>query len=288
MKKLNTILLFCFFAIGLALLNAQDIVKVVPEYVLIDKDTGLGKLDEPLLVYRIMDGEIVKIGRVRIIKFQKGRTAAKIVLEETGYKIEVGDVVSIKRLDRMDISRVAKKMPAYRPQIKKPPETKESKKIKKKTMHAGLHIGRFIPAADMESRFKNSFTFGLSVKLIKTGRNTFSLDGDFHNLKTGTSTSDESKSSLMTVHITDHIRVGNQIHYDFGVGLYLWRESVTLTDQTFDENKSYWGVLLGFSADLSCLSELILSPCFRVHMYKTDKGWNGFATVGINIYLAVF
>jgi len=71
---------------------AQKIIKVVDQFVLIDTDQNIGNSNDVIIVQRMdIDDHIVNIGKIQIIKFVKGMTAAKVIHEYNGYKIKTGD-----------------------------------------------------------------------------------------------------------------------------------------------------------------------------------------------------
>jgi len=71
---------------------AQKIIKVVDQYVLIDTDKNIGKVNDIITVQRKdINQHIIDIGKIQIIKFSKGMTAAKIIFEYGNHKIKNGD-----------------------------------------------------------------------------------------------------------------------------------------------------------------------------------------------------
>jgi hypothetical protein len=45
------------------------------------------------------DSGVVQVGRIQIVKFQNGQTAARVTEEKDGYQIAVGDIVPISHID---------------------------------------------------------------------------------------------------------------------------------------------------------------------------------------------
>jgi len=74
---------------------AQTIIRVSPRYVLIDTDIGIGNIGDEVIIYRLINGENIPVGCVKIVKMQNGRTAAKIVEESKGYKIKKMDFIQV-------------------------------------------------------------------------------------------------------------------------------------------------------------------------------------------------
>jgi len=73
------------------LLQAQQVIKIIRPYVLID--TVVGTLNEPLDVVRFKGDDLAIVGSIRIITHRDGKTAAKIMNETSGFRIVVGDMV---------------------------------------------------------------------------------------------------------------------------------------------------------------------------------------------------
>jgi len=72
---------------------AQDIIKIVKNYVLIDTDQGIGELNQKIKVYRNIKNNEKQIGEIIILKFAQGKAACKILNYKKGYKLQVGDFV---------------------------------------------------------------------------------------------------------------------------------------------------------------------------------------------------
>ncbi len=94
---------FLFFLLVHGILPAQVIEKTVPNYVLIDTDTGIGVKNQILQVYRFDSGQLLHVGQVRIVEFRNGKTAARILEVFPGFRITPGDFISRKTLDAVDI-----------------------------------------------------------------------------------------------------------------------------------------------------------------------------------------
>lgn len=77
---------------------AQNIIKIVKQFVLInnvDEFSGLSVGDR-LPVFRTTgSGNVSRVGEVQIVKFVKGKCAAKIVSESRNMKIAVGDYIDL-------------------------------------------------------------------------------------------------------------------------------------------------------------------------------------------------
>jgi hypothetical protein len=90
------IILFSLFICNVA--NAQNIIKIVKKFVLINnvnESSGL-VIGDRIPVFRTMkSGSVSKIGQVQIVKFVQGRCAAKIVSENGSGQIAVGDYINL-------------------------------------------------------------------------------------------------------------------------------------------------------------------------------------------------
>jgi len=265
---------------GLSLLHSQVIVKVIPGYVLIDTDTGIGRLNEVIKVYRLKDDGLITVGRVRILRFQDGKTGAQIVSEESGHKISVGDFVGEKRTDAKRTSKASSKRSS---------ETSEQNVPRwRGDARVGVHLGRFVPASSLEDTFENSYSLGLSLRLLTAGRHTFTLDGTCPVLRTASVWSGDVESSLYMVHLVDHIRSGYRIHWDIGGGIYYSRWSAMVNGQTIKSTDSYTGFFVGLSVDFGGSSWGVFSPMVRYHAYKVEEDWYEFVIGGVNVYFSVF
>ena len=80
---------------------SQKVIKIYKGLALIAMTPDDGYYaDDEIDVYReTVIGEPVKVGRVRVIKFDKNRCATKIIEEDKQFHIEVGDFVLVKNGD---------------------------------------------------------------------------------------------------------------------------------------------------------------------------------------------
>ena len=105
MKKRYIIILLCVLFGSHSFVNslhAQKIIKIFKNYVLIDTDNNLGNIDDNLKVYRYQNNRKLEVGTALIRKFKQGQTAARIITENSGYHIRVGDLIEAQSND-MDI-----------------------------------------------------------------------------------------------------------------------------------------------------------------------------------------
>ncbi|MBN2416415.1 hypothetical protein JXO52_11265 [bacterium] len=94
MKTLFSVIAGVLFLSAIsAPVSAQLVAKRADAYILIDTDSGLGGIGDTIPVYRISGGGVVTVGTVRIVRFARGMTAAKVV-QETSPGIRKNDFVS--------------------------------------------------------------------------------------------------------------------------------------------------------------------------------------------------
>ncbi|MBN2103547.1 tetratricopeptide repeat protein [bacterium] len=87
------LLLILIPLINFSYLFSQNIVKKIPGFVLIDTDLGIGKLNDKIKVYRQIGNTNIEIGIVELLRFQDGKSGARIIKEFENYHIELGDRV---------------------------------------------------------------------------------------------------------------------------------------------------------------------------------------------------
>jgi hypothetical protein len=62
-------------------------------YILIDTDIDIGKLNDLITISRNLNQRIETVGRVKLIRFKNGKSIAAIVDEFSPYHIKIGDYV---------------------------------------------------------------------------------------------------------------------------------------------------------------------------------------------------
>lgn len=90
------IILFSPFIFNVA--YAQTIIKIVKPYVLIKnvaESFGLTISDRVPVFRKMNSGTVSRVGEIQIVKFVPGRCAAKIVSEDDGYQISIGDFIDL-------------------------------------------------------------------------------------------------------------------------------------------------------------------------------------------------
>ena len=282
MKGIRWILLCCSLVLCVPISKAQSIIRVIPNYVLIDTDTGIGKLKEKIKVYRSTDDEIITIGEVQILAFRDGMTAARIVGLQPGLDIAVGDFVELKSTEPSDISQ-ADKEDRDRDQ-----SADQLYDERRKMNRAGVHIGRFIPSSHLENTFENSFSLGISFKLMDVRPHSIFIDATYPILNENLANTSNIKSSLYLLHLLDSIQVGQRIHFDVGGGIYYSSVSGGMNGQLMKESEPYFGFFLGLSMDFIGALGWTFCPLVRYHTYKVETDWNEFLVGGMNVYFSIF
>ncbi len=92
-------LLLCLVMLVLCdMVHAQEIIKIVKLYVLIDnldESSGL-EIGDRVPVYRARgSGHAKQVGEIQVVKFVKGKCAAKIVQQNTNNPIAIGDFINL-------------------------------------------------------------------------------------------------------------------------------------------------------------------------------------------------
>ena len=280
MRIRKAVLIICIGFLSVSTLHAQHIIRVVKGYLLIDTDQGLGNSEDTIWISRIQGNRIVPIGRAKIIKFQAGKTAARMVSTISKRTPRINDIASIQQLTNTDVT-------VYTPE--KPIQAKRDPRLQiPRTDRFGVHLGRLMPASHLEYRFENSLSLGGFVKLVRAGAHNVYLDLFYPVFKMRTPGAADADFSLLIVQLMDHVRMTGPIHYDFGAGLYQSHLNSSLSGQTVSVNKSYFGFFVGFSLDFPAASNVTISPSIRVHTYKADAEWSEFVFGGLNIYLSLF
>lgn len=95
MKKLFTFILMGLLLIGQTTTVRADgaVTKVQRNLVLLDTDRGVGNIGDVVPVFRLTSEGWQRVGEVKIVKFGRGRSAARIVRQQSGNPITINDVV---------------------------------------------------------------------------------------------------------------------------------------------------------------------------------------------------
>lgn len=95
-KKAPLLLILLLFNFGQ--IKAQEILRILDGYVLInlDEKSGYRVGDEVKVIRTNFSDKTITIGLIEIIKYKDDKCAGKIINEEKGYSIEVGDKIEMQ------------------------------------------------------------------------------------------------------------------------------------------------------------------------------------------------
>ncbi|HHS12297.1 MAG TPA: hypothetical protein ENN03_00850 [bacterium] len=295
--KRRIIVFLVLTAVNLCPLTAQVIEKVVPGYVLINTDIGLGETGKTLWVYRLSGENIYYIGRVKILRFQEGKTAAQIIHEAPLLNIQQGDRVLGERIQSGKLSQPPSRMQETprQPASEPVPETRGRTEPDFPTQPSGpapalgIRVARFMPRAGL-SGFEDSYLIGLSLRLLQAGRHGLRVEAAYPFLTLKTPGALDIQTTLITLHLVNHIRMGEQGHYDIGGGLYYFHARAVINGESITESDPFWGFFFGYSIDIPVVNGFAAAPYFRIHVYQQEiapgtKEWSGFMTGGVTVHI---
>jgi hypothetical protein len=270
-------LVICFLS-GWGNLSAQEIIKVVPKFVLIDTDQDIGKLGDEIGVYRDTKEGRIKVGEIQILKFSNGQTGAKIVWIEPGLSISVGDRVQNEEMLSQSNFPLDEEEDIY---------VDQTERTSDPPGRLAIGISRFVPAQDLDRILIPSFCISASFRIGQIGPHYFYAGLDYPILNEKSSMSNVSSPSLWSLHVRDHIRVIHRIYYDMGAGLYNSKIPAASSSSQSTSSSSQMGFLLGMSVDLQDLSSIPMIPFVQCHMYQTDSEWQLYAIAGLSFHLSI-
>ncbi|GEM_PF-1678630 len=313
MTRWYRILSFAYFSLGLPFLYSQLIMKVIPDYVLIDTDLGIGERDERIRVYRAVGDSIVTVGLVRIIEFREGKTAARILVKEGDYSISVGDFVkyhiATANVDASFFNRQwyhervygsnYDEVRALQPPASEDPSAdvrEEETSVDGDTVDThrephhplGLYVGFFYPGVILENSVEYGIGLGVSAALVRIHIHRFLLEATYALQVLKPILRERMKSSLVLFHLIDHIQVADRIHFDFGGGVYYTKTTITESGNSMEESGFRAGFSMGLSMDVAGIRGLHYCPSVRYHMYRHEGEWIEFVLGGITVTYALF
>ncbi len=265
----------CLFLCNIPL-YAQYITKIIPQYVLIDRDTGIGRLNEEIDVYRLVGEKVIHVGKVKILRFEQGRTGAKIVYVNPGMQITVGDFVRTESSTQKTDNESSN--------ISNPISGAASSK-RMIDNRIGAYLARFVPASNLEDGFDNSYSIGASFKLITMNTHSFYVDLHYPLFKMELDLPSSTTYHLLIVQLIDRARIMDRVYYEVGGGLYRFSTSGSIT---VNETKSFAGFFVGLSLDLFRSNTMTFAPTIRMHTYSVEKDWFEFVVGGVNVYFSLF
>lgn len=190
------IFMFCLFVLVLCdALGAQQIVKIVKQYVLItdlDESSGL-VVGERIPVYRSQgSGHAKKIGEVEIVKFVKGKCAAKIITQNLKNPIAIGDFIDLS--DNAD-------------------QAADSKRSRSGFASGSGDVG--IEKGDSEVQFA-AFYILMMYKDFKMGNSTIQLSyGKFFTSRLQLGIAPQITMSIFSDQADTHISASAFVNYNF-------------------------------------------------------------------------
>ena len=272
-------LIFSCFLLSYIPSHAQYITKIIPQYVLIDRDTGIGQLNEEIDVYRLVGEKIIHVGKVKILRSEQGKTGAKIVYVNSGMQMTVGDFVRVVNSTQKTDNESGK--------ISNPISSPVSLQ-RTVDNRMGAYLARFVPASNLENGFENSYSIGASFKLITMNAHSFYIDLHYPLFKMESVLPSSITYSLLMIQLIDRVRIMDRVYYEVGGGLYRLSLSGNISGMTLDETRSYSGFFVGLSLDLFRSNTMTFTPTIRMHTYSVEKNWVEFVVGGVNVYFSVF
>ena len=254
---------------------SQKIIRIIPGYVLIDIDEGLGEINDYLYVYRKTDQGVYYIGTVKILKFGINQTAARVIKLNSNQTIHLGDYVS-----QFDPESVKDKLisPARR--------WREPGYIKKEPLltNAGARVGMYAPATHMTGLYGRSPSIGIFAAFLRQNVHTLYADINYVYLLNANNTNTTIGSALYHVHIFDRIRTGDRIFYEIGAGVYYFR----YPDMNPNISKFNIGLFYGLSLDITRTDKYTLSPSVRAYTFRQESGWYVFGGLYLNVSFKLY
>jgi hypothetical protein len=278
MRTFKLSLIICFILFFIQSSTAQIIQKIIKDFVLIDTDQGIGRIQDVVNIYRFNGQTYQLIGRVRLLKFQQGKAAGKIIFTEPGRIVKIGDrVYSIEgKSEGYQKDSVAEWIQET--------TRAERSKLPVNDNRVGIHIGEFLPAAHFQALYNPSFSLGLWIKLAQLKRHSFYMQFTYPFLQK--SVDSESNPTFFILSLANRIRVGDFIHYELGGGLYHYNISAITSSPI--PSKSNAGFFAGLSVDFPTSMGFTLSPSIRYHTFHREEVWIEFMIGGLNVYFSLF
>jgi hypothetical protein len=313
--------MLCFCSVsGLV---AQTIIKVQSGYVLIDTDRDIGGMKQRLHIYRVDQGQLMHVGFAQTVAFRNGKTAAVILKEHEGFKMKVGDFISLREIDAVDMAGVvaahsggktgAAEAPVQqtdgarsdldpqKPLVEKPAD-------RTSTQQTGQPAGQSATSASRTGENRQQvrprgYSTGSSRRLMHLGlwggvhvpatlqtkyhtSPTFGLAVRFFGRSRYSMILDITRTFLNPQpNATVSTDALTSLMANFRVGAGLFIKYDLGIGLVFDEGAAF-GANLGLSIDFPMFF-MIFSPTVRLTLYKGPNAWEGFALGGIAVYFGV-
>ena len=278
------------------LISAQQIVKIIKQYALIDTDQGIGDIGDRVSVYRHTSGSSEYVGRVVLLKFKDGKAACKIIEGQ----VRIGDVV--KTADDLLLDELLGAEDEY-PNIEEYSEDDQqvsteynenqigfNPPAKKGKTEFGLLTGGFIPLGGMADAYTISPNLGFFVSIpVKKNYNiVFEAAYPFLLLQSEYVDVFESygidvNASLSMITMYDRYAVSSSFLLDLGGGIYLPRISVSGFGERETATEAYWGLCAGPTFNLASPKRMKLYFSGKYHAYKIGDQWAKFIRADIQV-----
>ncbi|MBN2414673.1 hypothetical protein JXO52_02475 [bacterium] len=178
-----------------SLLQGQEIVKRVKNYVLIDMDSSSGCLpgEELTVLRRISEVRVLNIGRIEIIKYAQGQCAARVTAQRQGVIIGIGDFVQLpERQEPARADRTVNAKPAKEQAVKKQVHAdQQPRTVSQAPSGAGEPGSIGIERGDKEVSFMGFYSKIVGTDFDMGGIGSFNLGGGYfftRNLQLGAET----------------------------------------------------------------------------------------------------
>lgn len=308
MKKFSTSL-FILFLIYPSINLAQSggkVVKIIPGYVLIDTDTGIGKINDKIKIQRMTDEGIIEVGTVQIIKFRDGKTAAKIVKERRKFKINVGDVTESYDFEYYKAIRnlfnptfIEKENYLNKITVKDYHESLNSSENNlsnnKSEFGLGFCPGIFVPNGDLKDAYDNAFYFGALLELRSPNMKNSSILLNFYYSSLSVRSSikyvfdlydGDMDASIFMANLSFRQITSDWFFLDIGCGLYNPTISISFYDNKEKIKDTFFGICVGIGACsyYSSSSEFGASLDIKYHTYNAKNDWLSFFTFNFTIF----
>ena len=279
-----------------SLISAQQIVKIIKQYALIDTDQGIGEIGDRVSVYRHTSGSSEYAGRVVLLKFKDGKAACKIIEGQ----VRIGDV--IKTADDLLLEELLGTEDNY-PGIDEyseddrqvsteytenqtglnPPEQKGKTEF-------GLLAGGFIPLGEMADAYTISPNIGIFVSIPVRKHYNIVFEAAYPFLLLQSEYADVFESygvnvnaTIIMVTLYDRYAISPSFLLDIGGGLYLPRISISGFGESESISETHWGLGVGPTLRIGNSASLKLYLSGKFHTYRIGDEWTKFIRMDIQI-----
>lgn len=278
------------------LISAQQIVKIIKQYALIDTDQGIGDIGDRVSVYRNTSGGSEYAGRVVLLKFKDGKAACKIIegqvrigdiiktaddllMEELlGAEDEYSDIQEYSEDDQYTTTEYTENQIGLNP-----PEQKGRTEF-------GLLAGGFIPLGGMADAYTISPNLGffVSIPVKKYYNIVFEAAYPFLLLQSEYADVFESygvnvNATIIMVTLYDRYAMSPTFLLDIGGGLYLPRISISGFGESESISETHWGLGVGPTLLIGNSTSLKLYLSGKFHTYRIGDEWTKFIRMDIQV-----